>query len=565
MSQLFYNLSIKSKMIALVAILLSLMLAIAGFGYTQMQRISIELQSIIDEDMPLTEITTSVTTKQLEGAILLEKSLRSVGLTGGLENQGTGLLINQFKIINSEIDKELIKAENILAKAIQHSNSTNLYQEIASLQTALVSLKKEHTAYMSRANGVVALIESTNLDEANQQLGDLEHFQNGLNKHLEEFLKGIEKLTEHALIQTEEHEKTAVKGMVIIGIVDLVIGILLGTLFTTALTKSIGKAVKASNQLAKGDLRVELKSDANDETGQLLNAMDSMASTLNGTIRQILNSSGQIASLAEEMAAASEQTNHAIGTQQLNTEHVVTAMTEMSTTIQQVADSAIRTSSTTSSASKEADVGNELVASNQKQIEQLVMQIQDAAGQVKSVDEESHAIDQFVVNINEIAEQTNLLALNAAIEAARAGEQGRGFAVVADEVRHLAQRTQQTTTQIHRLIEALQSKTGSAVSVIEQSSHMVSESAKNAESASQSILSISQSVEEIDGMTMEIAAICEQQSAAAEEINQSVIDITHSGTEVLGSSEHTARSSEELATLAAELRNLMKQFQVKSA
>lgn len=228
--------------------------------------------------------------------------------------------------------------------------------------------------------------------------------------------------------------------------------------------------------MADGDFRVNIAADSNDEIGQLLKAMNHMARKLELTIVQILQSSDLIAASAADMAAATEQTTHSMNAQQLNTEHVVSAMTEVSTTVQQVADNAASTSQLTKTASEDVHKGSLVVADNQKTVAGLVSQVQNASDKINELKQESNNIGDFVTSINEIADQTNLLALNAAIEAARAGEQGRGFAVVAEEVRSLAMRTQGATSQIHRLIGQLQNRATSAVEVMDLSRKMVEES-----------------------------------------------------------------------------------------
>lgn len=549
-------------MIVLITLLLTLVVAVGGFGYKQMQQISNELQSIIDEDIPLTEITTDIANKQLQGALLLEKSFRGAGLTGNQSRSEVVELFSQFKALSFDIDSQLIEAEKILRDVSSTANADNLENQTAELNQSIVLLKREHLEYENLAQLLIDNIEKGDINSAEQRLPTLEQQQDRLNGQLKTFLIKIESLTEHALLKTEEHEVTAIRGIVVIGVIGIIIGILLGGFFTRTLTTSLRIAVEASNQMADGDLNINLHSNVKDETGILLNAMNRMAQKLQHTINQVLLSSNHLASVAEELAVATEQTNQAINAQQLETEHVASAMTEMATTVEQIAGSAIHAVSVTSNANDQVAIGNQVVTSNQNEISTLVEQIQTAATQIQSVSEESNAIGSFVTNITEIADQTNLLALNAAIEAARAGEQGRGFAVVADEVRNLAQRTQGATSEIHRLIDKLQAKASYAVDAIEQSQNMVISSASNAETASLSLSEIHNSVEVISGMNIEIATVCEQQSVAAEEINQSMSNISHAGQEVLGGSSNTARSSEELVTLASELRRLMQEFKI---
>ncbi|WP_317917344.1 methyl-accepting chemotaxis protein [Vibrio sp. MACH09] len=563
MMSYFNNQSIKTKMTVIVSIMLSLTLVVAFFAYYQMQKIKTELHGIVEDDIPLTELTTTMTTKQLEGAIILEKSMRVAGLKGSSEDKTT--YHKQFTQLSTEIEQELEEVASILKHARENANTVELLNEIQALESGLEQLKNEHSSYHSISESLLVNIDLGNVEAAEEQLKTIEHNQQLFNTHLENFLVSIESLTKNALLQTEAHEIAAVKGMVIVSMVSIIIGVLLGGLFTRRIVRSLHVAVDAAKQVANGDFNVSIQSNSKDEIGVLLENINVMARKLDATISKVLFSSEQITSVAQDIAAATEQTNQAIQSQQINTDGVASAMMEMTTTVQQVADSTIQASTTAGLAKREVSLGSDVVSSNSNEINTLVSQIQFSSNKVQSVSNESNAISGFVKSISEIADQTNLLALNAAIEAARAGEAGRGFSVVAEEVRNLSQRTQATTSDIHRLIADLQDKATQAVQAIDQSRHMVDSSADNAKKASGSLNIIDKSVDDVNCMNMEIATACEQQAATAEEINQSIVSISQSGLEVLGGSTLTAQSSEHLANLAEDLRSLMGQFKVSRA
>ncbi|WP_375748819.1 methyl-accepting chemotaxis protein [Vibrio sp. HN007] len=556
------QLSIKAKILTLVGILLVMMTGIAGFGYLKLKQIGDELHGIITEDIPLTELTTNITSKQFEGALLLERAIQVAGLKDENLSSIHDLRI-QIEHLNKSIDVQLKEAEHLLDQMLLHALTEELRLEEESLRQSLLKLEEEHLNYENLANEFLLSIEQGNLSLAQQQLSSLHALQRELLDHLESFLFGIEKFTERALLLVEKHELDAISGMATIGIISVLVGGLISYFYIIAMTKPLRKAVEASNKMAEGDFTISLKNSGRDEISALLNCMHNMARKLESTIYQVLSSSSEISSAATEMAVTAEQANELITEQHQNTDQVTTAMHEMATTIQQIADHTSTTALETESAKTQISNGREAVSTNLDNIQSLVEQINKASEDVIAAREQSDAIVDFVADINEIAEQTNLLALNAAIEAARAGEQGRGFSVVADEVRKLSTKTQSATSDIQHFVESLKSKTTSAANTIEQTSMMANSSSNQATQCHSILESVNNSIEELNLKNIEVATICEQQSAAAEEINRSMVSINQSGTEVQSGSELNARASEELSQLAVELRRVMGQFKVR--
>ncbi|NIA02649.1 MAG: methyl-accepting chemotaxis protein, partial [Planctomycetia bacterium] len=248
--------------------------------------------------------------------------------------------------------------------------------------------------------------------------------------------------------------------------------------------------------------------------------------------------------------------------QQAETGQVATAMNEMTTTVQEVACNATQTAEAANKANTETDSGRQIVTKTIESITELASEVETAAITIQQLESDSENIDSVVDVIRGISEQTNLLALNAAIEAARAGEQGRGFAVVADEVRTLASRTQESTLEIQSMIESLQTGAARAVEVMEQGRNKAQGSVENAARAGESLNVITSTVATISDMNTQIASAAEEQTAVAEEINRNIANISLLGDQTSEGARQTAASSEEMAQLAVQLQGLVGQFKV---
>ncbi|AKF43995.1 HAMP domain-containing methyl-accepting chemotaxis protein [Pseudomonas syringae] len=342
----------------------------------------------------------------------------------------------------------------------------------------------------------------------------------------------------------------------------MVLGILAAWVITRQITTPLQETLEVVERVASGDLSRNLKVDRKDELGKLQATIQRMTVSLRELVGGIRDGVTQIASAAEELSAVTEQTSAGVNSQKVETDQVATAMHEMTATVQEVARNAEEASEAAVTADRQARDGERVVNEAIAQIERLASAVGNSSEAMGALKQESDKIGSVLDVIKSVAEQTNLLALNAAIEAARAGEAGRGFAVVADEVRSLAQRTQKSTEEIEALIARLQSGTQQATTVMDSSRELSTSSVELTRRAGGSLANITKTVSSIQAMNQQIAAAAEEQSATAEEINRSIINVRDVSEQTSAASEETAASSVELARLGNHLQVLVSRFTV---
>jgi len=342
----------------------------------------------------------------------------------------------------------------------------------------------------------------------------------------------------------------------------ILVGLCASLLITRAIVKPLQSVIHVATRIADGDLSTRIEVRGTDEVGQLMSAMQQMSASLSSMVGSLQAGINQIATSARSLSAVTEQTNAEVASQKEETEQVATAMNQMTATVHDVARNAEQAAGAAETADSKVLNGQNVVRQTMARIEQLSASSSSASDSIQSLSSEIQNIVSVLSVIKSVAEQTNLLALNAAIEAARAGEQGRGFAVVADEVRALAKRTQQSTEEIERLVSALQKGAQSSVSQIQSSTALVQLTVSDALETESALGSIAAAVSVIHQMNQQIAAAAEEQSSVAEEINRSVTNIRSSADQSSMAMEGTAASSIELASLSNELQGMVEHFRL---
>ncbi len=311
-------------------------------------------------------------------------------------------------------------------------------------------------------------------------------------------------------------------------------------------------------------MTVNIEKGAQNEIGDLTNALKATAESLKTIIGNMIVASERLSSSSTQLTNITVTTNNGANEQMLMTDQVAVAMNQMSISVQEVARNAVDTAQSASEASDEAMQGLTVVQETTTSINSLESEIESTMERLEDLSREATNIGGILDVILDIAAQTNLLALNAAIEAARAGEQGKGFAVVADEVRSLAQRTQDSTSEIQGLIERLQLGTKDVVSSIQKSSDIAKKSVVNAEKSGQAFDVITRSINNISDMSTQSASASEEQSVTVEQINQNVVNVNRITKESVAGAEQTVESSQELVSLAEQLQKIVGQFKVKN-
>lgn len=339
----------------------------------------------------------------------------------------------------------------------------------------------------------------------------------------------------------------------------LIFGFVLARIFMP-----VNELANAMNDIAtgEGDLTQRLPVKGRSEIDKLAEAFNLFVAKIHDSMRNASDHTKTLASASEQLREIAKDTNEDASKQRSEMQQVATAVTEMSATVQEIANSCDHAAENAKTADGEAANGQSIVSSTVEAISKLANDVELASSVINKLEEDSEAIGSVLGVIREIAEQTNLLALNAAIEAARAGEQGRGFAVVADEVRTLASRTQQSTQEIQSIIECLQDGTKKAVAVMDDSVTSAKDTVSKASGASNSLSAIVESVSTIFDANAHIATAAEQQSSAANEIDKSVVQISELSDKSAAGSDKTLRACEDLAKLGEELKKIVLQFKV---
>ncbi|MBK3749176.1 methyl-accepting chemotaxis protein [Stutzerimonas balearica] len=342
--------------------------------------------------------------------------------------------------------------------------------------------------------------------------------------------------------------------------------LVVGALCSLLLIRSIGRPLQAlkqaAAQVAAGDLSRTIECHGRDEITEVQQSIRQMQHRLRETLQDIQGSATQLASAADELHAVTEHSAQGIAQQNQEVQMAATAVNEMSAAVEEVAGNANRTSTASREAEEVAEAGRHKVNVTRETIDRLSNKLGDTAATVQRLADEAANIGQVVDVIRAIADQTNLLALNAAIEAARAGEAGRGFAVVADEVRNLAQRTQSSTEEIERMIGAIQSATADSVREMEQSSEFAGRSQTLAGEADQALALIAERVGQINEMNLVIASAAEEQAQVAREVDRNLVAIRDVSEQSATGAQQTSAASDELARLATGLNQLVGRFRL---
>ena len=357
-----------------------------------------------------------------------------------------------------------------------------------------------------------------------------------------------------------EHYDSAITGIIVVSVVAALATVLLALLLTRSIVTPLNRAVAAAQTIAGGNLSKTIEVDGKDEPARLLEALASMQINLRKTIEQIAGSATQLGAAAEELSAVTEEASRGLQQQNNEIEQAATAVNEMTAAVEEVARNAVSTSEASNQSTHAAREGRDQVVKTVDAIQTMTHDVQNTAQMIEGLAAQGRDIGKVLDVIRAIAEQTNLLALNAAIEAARAGEAGRGFAVVADEVRALAHRTAQSTQEIEKMVAGIQNGTGEAVSSMQQSNQRTQSTLEMARAAGVALEQITQSIHQINERNLVIASASEEQAQVSREVDRNLVNIRDLATQSAAGANQTSAATHELSRLAVDLNAMVARF-----
>ncbi|CAH0144591.1 Methyl-accepting chemotaxis protein McpQ [Pseudomonas sp. Bi70] len=519
----------------------ALMLILGLFALSQMSKIRAAGDDVAKNGIPSFQNLGALTATDVRLRMLSYRLLTD--REPAAQNRTIELLAQQNQQLN-EYQTAYVKLISSPVEQTDYNDYARLMDEYRKIETRLVNLSR--SGNLQELTHILNTESAANSEQINAALGKLTDFNNA----------------QLAIINQSAADEYSTAFNLVVGllIIASVLTVLLAWLLTKSITQPIALALEAAETIAEGNLTRPINVDGTDEAGRLLLAMQKMQEKLRDTLTRISRSATQLASAAEELNAVTDESARGLAQQDNEIGQAATAVNEMTSAVEEVARNAVSTSEASKNATASAGDGRDLVQETVKAIERMSGDVQSTADLIGNLAEESRDIGKVLDVIRGLADQTNLLALNAAIEAARAGEAGRGFAVVADEVRALAHRTQQSTSEIERMVGSIQGGTEKAVGSMRNSTDRAESTLNIAKGAGLALETINTAVIEINERNLVIAAAAEEQAAVAREVDRNLVNIRDLSTQSSQGAGQTSAASGELTRLAVDLNSMVSRF-----
>lgn len=535
------SLSIASKVNVGTALLVVMLALSSAAGYFGSSRLGDLLEFVMTKAWDAAD-------GAMEGTIAIEREI-----------------IEMYRYVNAQALEEKQQAVAAMREAIESRDESLKRMS----ESGLVSAQR-----ITEMNRLISLYDQKSeiLQRLSSSVSGVQAIRDELNSFVsaaDELLSLIEVIEESADGQVEgktsEAEDTMSLALTLL-IASLIVGVVIAVILSLASRLTIVRPiVNTASELERiadgdGDLNVRLGVDGDDETAQLAKAFNRFVQKIQHTVTRVSETSDAVLQSTQDVSRVSLDMQRVVDNQKSETSQVAAAVHQMSATIDEVASSASTTAHATTDAEDDVIIARGVVADTKSIIERLAGELERTTDVVLGLENETQSIGSVLDVINGIAEQTNLLALNAAIEAARAGEQGRGFAVVADEVRTLATRTQQSTDEIRVMIDRLRGGAASAVNAMNSNQQLSGNSVQQVEKADRALTQITDKITQIKDMSLQISTAAEEQSSVSVEISHNVNNINHASDDVVKAVDKTSKSLGQLERLATELKTLMRQF-----
>ncbi|MCF6205128.1 MAG: methyl-accepting chemotaxis protein [Methylococcaceae bacterium] len=562
MNDLLNKYSIKVKIMGIAVFFIILISINSISALFSVIKIGNEIKSIAEKNIPIVKLLTSITEHQLQQTIIFGRAARYGDLLKVEEGAARNFKrnIDEFEQYSDKVSAEFGKGE-VLAHSfmLDMSHGEAVAEKFSHIEKTLKKIEQQHKSYEDYAHQVFGLLTQGKVHEAETYIEKIEVEEDKLNHHLELLQTEMETFTEQTMLNTKAYEEDVILMLGISFFVAIILGLLFSWQVVNNISNLLLKVKTSLHKISDGDLTetITIKGDES-----LAKSITGMQNNLLLIVTNVIKTTERLTATGEKTSLVVKETQANIQQQQAETEMVATAMNEMTATVQKISLSISNTANAAANANDETASGDQLVTQTSQAVQGLADEILSSSSIINGVETESKTIGSVLDVIKSIAEQTNLLALNAAIEAARAGEQGRGFAVVADEVRTLAGRTQTATEEINQMIINLQNGSNQAVVAMNKSCERAQLAVDQANQAGESIKTIAVSVDKINEMNEQIVSTTKEQNSVSDEINQNILSINKIATLSVASSSQIIQTNEEVADITNELQNLVRKFKV---